>query len=109
MNSSNETATGRKPRQFRTVASAMRALNRAQSKYNSLVRRLDRIARGDACRGDLFVGWDWPTLRMVRPADWQTLQDLIATAKRCAAWVRFLSFVPAPAMEFSAVNEGVNP
>ena len=86
--------------EFRSATSAARALARVESRYSRITRRLDRESR-PTCRGE-FGGWDWPTLRICQPEVYAELRALIAEAHRCAAWVRFYSFVPAGVMEFAA-------
>ena len=45
-------------------------------RYNRLLDALDREARAHACKGDIVVGWDWPTLRIVKPKEYAELRAL---------------------------------
>lgn len=103
MNSSNSKtlATG-KPVAFRSANSAVRAFHRTSSKYDRFLRRLHRLAVADSCPGDLFVGWDRPTLRSCRPDDFAKLVELENQLVTLRAWVRWFSFVPSLPMEFAA-------
>lgn len=77
-----------------SLKSAVKALDVAESRYARLWRKLDRIAHADACKGDLFIGWDWPTLRICRPDDYAALRRFIRDAQVAAGAVRFFSFIP---------------
>lgn len=44
--------------------------------YDSILRRLHAEAIKDACKGDIFVGWDWPTLAIVKPTVYARLKQI---------------------------------
>jgi hypothetical protein len=46
------------------------------ARYNRILRALDKEARADRCKGDLFVGWDWPTLATVKPEIYRELKQI---------------------------------
>lgn len=48
------------------------------AEYNRILARLDREARADRCAGDIVCGWDWPTLRIVKPVEYARLQAIRA-------------------------------
>lgn len=45
-------------------------------RFDSILRALHNEAKRNACKGDLFVGWDWPTLRIVKPDTYAELMRL---------------------------------
>jgi hypothetical protein len=53
----------------------------AERVYEKLWKKLDQQARRDRCAGDIFVGWDWPTLRAVMPTEYAILRDCIRLCK----------------------------
>lgn len=86
---------------YKTLNTALRAHAAIASRIDRLNRKLNRIARQDACKGDITTGWDWPTLRICRPADYGALLAMYEQLNTAATWVRWFSFVPVPAVEFS--------
>lgn len=52
-------------------------------KFSKLLAKLNRQARRDACRGDINVGWDWPTLAVVMPKEYAQLMAWRQEAKEC--------------------------
>lgn len=46
------------------------------ARYNRILAALDKEARADRCKGDLFVGWDWPTLATVKPEIYRELKQI---------------------------------
>jgi hypothetical protein len=46
------------------------------ARYNRILRALDKEARSDRCKGDIFVGWDWPTLAIVKPEIYAELKQI---------------------------------
>lgn len=82
---------------YRSLTSALRAHDRAEAKLTRFLRYLHRLAVANSCKGDLFIGWDRPTLRSCRPDDFAKLVSLEAALRTIQAWVRWFSFVPAPA------------
>lgn len=55
-------------------------MNQTQKKllarYNRILAALDREARRDRCKGDIFTGWDWPTLAVVKPVEYMELKRI---------------------------------
>jgi hypothetical protein len=45
-------------------------------RYDAILRKLDREARADRCRGDICTGWDWPTLAVVKPEVYAELREI---------------------------------
>lgn len=87
---------------YRSLDSALAAVDRIEARYQRLWSKLDRQARADRCPGDICSGWDWPTLRLCRPDDYSALCALIAQTHSAAAQVRYFSFVAPAPMEFAA-------
>ncbi len=58
-----------------------RELASVEKTYARVWKELDREAKADRCAGDIVCGWDWPTLRMVKPQTFRLLQELILRAK----------------------------
>lgn len=82
---------------FRSLSTALRARRAAVARLDRFTRYLHRIARANACKGDLFVGWDRSTLRLCRPDDFARLVALESDVARLTAWVRwFVPVAPAP-------------
>jgi hypothetical protein len=48
------------------------------ARYNKIFRALDKEARADRCKGDMFTGWDWPTLATVKPEIYRELKQIEA-------------------------------
>ncbi len=51
--------------------------------FDRVLRELHAEAKRDACKGDLWVGWDWPTLAMVKPEVYAFLMACKARAREC--------------------------
>lgn len=62
--------------QCQAAAQAMHAKRRAKSAANRILAKLDREARADRCKGDIVSGWDWPTLAIVKPLEYNRLREL---------------------------------
>jgi hypothetical protein len=50
-------------------------------KYNKILDALHKEAKAAKCKGDLWVGWDWPTLAIVKPVEYKQLKDLEKAAR----------------------------
>ncbi len=46
------------------------------ARYNRILLALDKEARADRCKGDMFTGWDWPTLAVVKPEIYRELKQI---------------------------------
>ena len=46
------------------------------ARYNRILSALDKGARADRCKGDVFTGWDWPTLAVVKPVEYMELKRI---------------------------------
>lgn len=58
------------------------AIAKAHREYNRILAQLDKQAKQDRCKGDICYGWDWPTLRIVKPAKYNRLKELCAIIQR---------------------------
>lgn len=47
---------------------------------NSVLTFFNRRAKEDAAEGDIFGGWDWPTMNIVHPELCQNYRNIIAEA-----------------------------
>ncbi len=50
-----------------------------RARFNRILAALDREARRNRCKGDIVCGWDWPTLRIVKPQVYAELMRLDET------------------------------
>lgn len=102
MKTSSNVKTATQSVTFRSAQSAERAFHRVNAQLDRFLRRLHRLAVADSCPGDLFVGWDRPTLRSCRPDDFARLVELEKQLATARAWCRWFAFVPALPLEFAA-------
>ena len=63
---------GQTPRVVHTVNPCAKI----RAEYNRILAKLDREARADRCKGDIVTGWDWPTLAIVKPLEYNRLREL---------------------------------
>ena len=63
---------GQSPRMVHTVNPCAKI----RAEYDKIWAKLHREARADRCKGDIFTGWDWPTLAIVKPLQYNRLREL---------------------------------
>lgn len=56
-----------------SIPMILNASDRLYRRYNQILSKLHREAMADRCKGDIFIGWDWPTLAMVKPREYAEL------------------------------------
>ncbi len=56
--------------------STINPLPAIRARFDRILAALDREARADRCAGDIVCGWDWPTLRIVKPEAYAELMRL---------------------------------
>lgn len=71
------------------AAQTVNPLPGIRAKYNRIIDRLHREAKADRCKGDICTGWDWPTLRIVKPDVYAELHRLNDAHK--AEWRSLMS------------------
>ena len=74
-------STPSRRRASRTV-STVNPCAQIRAEYNRILSALHREAKRDRCRGDICTGWDWPTLAIVKPLEYNRLRELSEAHKR---------------------------